>query len=76
MLRTRAGTWCQRRRPPIQAGGNPRYIAITPNGRTAYVVTEGTGISPGSVTPIKLAWRTVRKPARINVLPEGIVITH
>jgi len=35
----------------IRVGRDPRYIAITPNGRSAYVANSGSG----TVTPIRTA---------------------
>src|ERR1019366_9235550 len=46
---------------PIKGGLTPRAIAITPNGRTAYVVSE----FPGTVTPIFTATNTADKPIKI-----------
>jgi hyaluronoglucosaminidase len=39
-------------------------IAITPDGKTAYVLNEGTVDHPASVTPISLATNTSGKPIK------------
>jgi YVTN family beta-propeller protein len=48
----------------------PAAIAITPNGKTAYVA-NGTD----SVTPIRIGTNTALKPINVGQGPEGIAIT-
>jgi len=59
---------------PIKVGTNPGSIAITPNGRTAYV-TDSNAINgdPTTITPINLATDTPEKA--IHVAARGIAIT-
>jgi DNA-binding beta-propeller fold protein YncE len=59
---------------PIKVGTNPGSIAITPNGRTAYV-TDSNAINgdPTTITPINLATDTPEKA--IHVAAQGIAIT-
>ncbi len=54
---------------PITVGKYPDYIAITPNGKTAYVSNEG----PGTVTPISTA--TNKPGTAITGLGGPIAIT-
>ena len=49
----------------INVGRDPYDIAITPNGRTAYVTHVAT-VPPGIVTPIHLATGTVGKPIKFG----------
>ena len=44
--------------PPIPVGHNPRAIAVTPDGKTAYV-SNG---DDGTVTPIRTATNTAGAP--------------
>jgi hypothetical protein len=65
---------------PIEVGVNPSYIAITPNGATAYVVNErikGSGVHgrPGTVTPIALATNTPGAPIKVGIAPTAIAVT-
>ena len=61
---TRPGT-------PIPVGHNPDGIAITPDGKTAYV-----GTSSGTVTPINTATNTAGKPIKVAATPSlAIAIT-
>ena len=52
-------------------GSNPHGIAITPNGKTAYV----TNSESDSVTPIALATHTPGAPISVGKYPVGIAIT-
>jgi DNA-binding beta-propeller fold protein YncE len=57
--------------PPITvdgAGGEPGYIAITPDGTTAYVVND-TSSSSGTVTPITTATNTAGPPITTGNAP-------
>jgi YVTN family beta-propeller protein len=56
--------------PPIPVGNQPFGIAITPNGKTAYV-TGGTD----SVTPIRTATNTPGPPITVGIGPTAIAIT-
>src|SRR2546425_1131715 len=57
---------------PITVGGFPFGIAITPDGRTAYVTNDSPG---GTVTPIATASNTAGAPITVGSLPRGIAIT-
>jgi YVTN family beta-propeller protein len=48
--------------PPITVGTGPVAVAITPDGRTAYV----TNIQSGDVTPIDIATNTAGGPITLN----------
>jgi YVTN family beta-propeller protein len=56
---------------PITVGNYPEGIAITPDGKTAYV----TNFNDGTVTPIDLATGTPGPPITVGKEPEGIAIT-
>ncbi len=69
---------------PIGVGANPHYIAITPNGKTAYVVRWVPGIadSPsasvplaGTVIPINTATGTTGQAINVGRFPQAIAIT-
>jgi YVTN family beta-propeller protein len=55
---------------PIKVGDRPLTIAITPDGRTAYVVNFGTG----TVTPIATATNTPGRPIKVAAHPFAIAI--
>jgi YVTN family beta-propeller protein len=55
---------------PISVGFRPRVIAITPDGKTAYVINQG-----GTVTPIATATGRLGKPIKVGGAPYGIAIT-
>jgi large repetitive protein len=59
---------------PIKVGTNPGSIAITPNGRTAYV-TDSNAVNgdPTTITPINLTTNTPERT--IHVAARAIVIT-
>src|SRR5215472_4781619 len=56
---------------PIKIGAIPAAIAITPDGKTAYVADE----HPGTVTPVAIATNTPGKPIEIGGFPWAIAIT-
>ena len=56
---------------PITVGGAPRAIAITPNGKTAYVLNYGSG----TVTPIATRTNTAGRSIRVGSDPSAIAIT-
>jgi YVTN family beta-propeller protein len=57
--------------PPIEVGQGPRAIAITADGRTAYVASwQG-----GTVTPIETATNTAGTPIEVGEGARAIVIT-
>jgi YVTN family beta-propeller protein len=58
----------------INVGKDPYGIAITPNGRTAYVTHVAT-FPPGIVTPINLATGTAGTPIKFGQGPQVIAIT-
>src|SRR6266851_4947757 len=55
---------------PITVGTGPSYIAITPNGRTAYIANKQSG----TVTPIDVPTDTASKPIRVGLAPSYIAI--
>ena len=58
--------------PPIPVGADPNAIAITPDGKTAYVPTP---IGAGTVTPIATATNTAGPPITTGAEPNAIAIT-
>jgi YVTN family beta-propeller protein len=68
---TPIGLTTRRAGPPIKVGANPEAIAITPDGRTAYVANYGSN----SVTPIDTATRQAGPPIVVGANPEAIAIT-
>ncbi len=59
--------------PPITTGPGPDAVAITPDGKTAYVVNGNSG-SP-TVTPIATATNTAGRPIPVGSDPCDIAIT-
>jgi len=60
----------------IKVGNGPGDIAITPNGRTAYVANFGGGSVAGdTVTPISIATGKAGKPITVGRFPGPIAIT-
>ena len=55
----------------IKVGDGPGYIAITPNGKTAYVVSEDSG----TVVPIRTATNKAGKAIKVGSFPVAIAIT-
>ncbi|HEY7014592.1 MAG TPA: alkaline phosphatase family protein [Streptosporangiaceae bacterium] len=55
----------------IRVGADPQAIAVTPNGRTAYVVNSGSG----TVTPISTVTRTAGPAIAVGDNPQAIAIT-
>jgi len=58
--------------PPIPVGRFPDAIAITPNGKPAYVAN---GDGTGTVTPITTATNTAGPPITVGNDPRAIAIT-
>jgi len=56
---------------PIKAGASANAIAITPDGKTAYVTNEFSG----TVTPIRTATNTALRPIKAGLRPDAIAIT-
>jgi YVTN family beta-propeller protein len=56
---------------PINAGRSPFAIAITPDGKTAYVISK----TSNTVTPITTATNTPGKPIKVGNKPWSMVIT-
>jgi YVTN family beta-propeller protein len=56
---------------PVKVGRNAVAIAITPDGKTAYVVN----LNSRTVTPIRTATNTALKPVKIRGIPVAIAIT-
>jgi YVTN family beta-propeller protein len=57
--------------PQIPAGNQPRFIAITPDGKTAYVTNSGTD----TVTPIQTATNTAEPAITVGYEPYALAIT-
>ena len=63
---------------PIRLGKrrSPCAIAITPDGKTAYVITRGSvARCPHTVTPIRTATNTALRPIKVRQIPAAIAIT-
>jgi hyaluronoglucosaminidase len=62
--------------PPIPVHGVPAPgMAITPDGRTLYLSSQGPSRNVGRVTPISLATRAVGKPLTLPGYPLNLVMT-
>ena len=59
----------------IAAGDGPAGIAITPDGKTAYVTDAGTSPVGTTITPINLQTRRALAPITVGAGPQGIAIT-
>lgn len=61
----------------LNASGDawPNAIAVTPDGKTAYVATTRGERRPGVVIPIQLATGKVLKPIPVGVWPNAISVT-
>jgi len=57
--------------PAITVGADPRAIAVTPDGRTAYVADSGSG----TVTPISTVTRQAGPAIAVGADPRAIAIT-
>ena len=57
---------------PIETGADPVAIAISPDGRTAYVVDDGDS---GTTTPVDLATGQPGTPIETGTDPQAIAIT-
>jgi YVTN family beta-propeller protein len=53
---------------PIRVGHNPQAMAITPDGRTAYVMNAGSG----TVTPIRVATCRALRPIKVGLLTDAL----
>src|SRR5262249_58876257 len=60
--------------PEIKVGEQPQGIAITPDGKTAYVVNFGF-FESGSVTPINVATNKAETEINVGPFPFGVAIT-
>ena len=63
---------------PIKVGRDPLMIAITPDGKIAYVLNTYYNPSRprrGTVTPIRTATNRAGKPIKVGFLPSAIAIT-
>ena len=63
---------------PIAVGANPNAIAITPDGKTAWVTSVPSGNpnqGTGTVTPISTATRAAGTPVTVGIGPDAIAIT-
>jgi len=56
---------------PVKAGRLPQAIAITPDGKTAYVANGQSGV----VIPIRTATNTALRPIKTGYSPDAIAIT-
>ena len=63
-----------KRGEPIKVGGGASTMAITPNGKTAYVANINYG-GTGTVTPIRTATNTAGKAISVGAEPGPIAIT-
>ena len=61
----------------IKVGSQPVAIAITPDGRTAYVINQGDqgALRDGTVTPINTANDEPGTPIGVGMEPDAIAIT-
>ena len=61
---------------PIKVGKDPQYIAITPDGKTAYVANRGPNVGYGdTVTPIVTATGKAGTAIKVGEDPACIAIT-
>jgi YVTN family beta-propeller protein len=58
-------------RSPIKAGNEPVAIAITPDGKIAYVAN----LASGTLTPVNVATNIPGKPIKAGDQPEVMAIT-
>jgi DNA-binding beta-propeller fold protein YncE len=56
---------------PVKFGAIPAAIAVTPDGKTAYIAD----MHPGTVTPVATATKTPGRPIKIGGFPWAIAIT-
>jgi DNA-binding beta-propeller fold protein YncE len=68
---TPIATTTNTRGKPIKIGAIPTAIAITPDGKTAYIADE----HPATVTPLATATGTPGKPIEIGGFPWAVAIT-
>ena len=61
----------RRKGKPIRVGKDPLAIAVTPDGRTAYVANSGSG----TVTPIHTGTRRAGAPIPVGQDPRAIAVT-
>ena len=54
----------------IKVGAHPAVITVTPNGRTVYVISQGSG----TVTPIRTATDKAGKPIKVGKDPNGMAL--
>jgi YVTN family beta-propeller protein len=55
---------------PITIGNSPRYLAITPDGKHAYVTNSGDN----TVSVITTATGAVSAPITVGTRPDGVAI--
>ena len=60
--------------PPIKVGENPGAIAISPDGKTVYAVSDYNFLVQGTVTPIDVATNKAGTPIKVGVDPTAIEI--
>ena len=68
---TPIGLQARRAGKPIKVGSNPEAIAVTPDGKTAFVANYGSN----TVTPIDTATRKAGPPIAVGKQPTAIAIT-
>jgi YVTN family beta-propeller protein len=56
---------------PIKVAEIPRAIAVTPDGKTAYVASDGSA----TVTPISTADNRAGTPIKVGLRPVAIAVT-
>ena len=60
----------------IMVGAGPFAIAMTPDGKTAYVANSGgMSINGDTVTPVRTATNTALKAIKVGIGPVFIAIT-
>ena len=60
---------------PVKAGKRSIAVAITPDGKTAYVANIGN-FGPGTVTPVATSTNTAEKPIRVGAGPTALIIAR
>ena len=68
---TPVATATSKRGKPIKIGAIPAAIAMTPDGKTAYIAN----VHPATVTPVATATNTPGKPIEIGGFPWAVAIT-
>jgi YVTN family beta-propeller protein len=61
--------------PEIKVGSGPVAVAVTPDGKTAYVVNQGGASGSGTVTPIDVATGEPGPEIKVGREPYGVAVT-